>query len=264
MQTSNLRKVNPVFAWRRAPQSRALVAVACALGLVASTNLGAASPSAPSATTSVSGALGSPSLRGQTSAAPGSGLSQTLLDPLEAFRPQVRQKSPTLLEVKFEIAPQYYLYRDRLGLELSANAADPRATGASTGKLSVGATSAGNDKKPSSPAAARKLLMTMPSGKLIDDPTFGRVEVYEQSLVATATIKPSKDAPDGLAVTVFSQGCAAEGVCFPPQRFEFSLPPWRPKMGSPDAAAGAGSGGNWISPRTADTLGFGKRPSSAR
>jgi thioredoxin:protein disulfide reductase len=230
----------------------------CLVGL-ATASAASAPTSSNAGTTSIAGALGASSSGGQSSAARSAGSPMGLLDPMEAFKPQVRQTGPSSFEVKFTIAPRYYLYRERLGLELIVESVKPRTNkpvgneSSADGKIAVA-----ERKAPGRSADTHKLQMTMPVGKLIDDPTFGRVEVYEQNLLATAVINPDKSHRGAIKLAVMSQGCAAEGVCFPPQRFEFSLPTWRPGT-NPKASAET-----WISPSKADTLGFGRRSASPR
>ena len=50
--------------------------------------------------------------------APLPGVAQDLLDPDEAFRATARLVRTDLIEVRYQTAPGYYLYRDRLPLSL--------------------------------------------------------------------------------------------------------------------------------------------------
>jgi thiol:disulfide interchange protein DsbD len=205
-------------------------------------------------TTSVSGALGAPAASGPRSSSAESSSAMSLLDPLQAFRPQARRTSPTHVEVRFEIAPRYYLYRERLGLEQVGDSPTLPSVPDTSAKAGAATKARSTDGKDHPRPATSRLVMNLPTGKMIDDPTFGRVEVYEQSLLTTAAVKSAADGTRGINLVVTSQGCAAEGVCFPPQRFEFTLAPWR--ASAPHQAASV-----WTAPRTSDTLGFGRRAS---
>ncbi len=160
---------------------------------------------------------GSPASGGALLAAPAGG---ELLDPERAFQPRVRLKDGKTAEVKFEIVPGYYLYRGRIRVE----------------GYSAAALSSPKGRAPISqpPAVASLMATRMPQGKFVDDPTFGHVEIFDRSVTFDVDLEL---APPGTTKTtgnvalrpaakfvVTSQGCAAAGVCFPPQQHEFALP----------------------------------------
>ena len=94
---------------------------------------------------------------------------------------------PGKIVVKFDVMPGHYLYRDRF--EVQANG------------LVIS-------------------QIVLPQGKIKTDPTFGRVEVYEQpvKLSAATQIKGSAE------LTLVFQGCSEiAGVCYPPTRRTFAL-----------------------------------------
>lgn len=110
-----------------------------------------------------------------------------LLPPLLAFKPTALALDGQTIEVRFEIANGYYLYRDkfRFAVELEG--------------IELG-----------SP--------TFPKGKDKDDDTFGRVEVYYKDLVIRLPVERNSSGVLPLTLSVTSQGCADIGVCYPPQR----------------------------------------------
>lgn len=79
----------------------------------------------------------------------------------------------------WDIAPGYYLYRDRIEV------------------------SAGQSKRP--------IDAVKPPGEVKEDPTFGTVQVYHSQ----ATVRVPSAAGQTLGVTW--QGCAEAGLCYPPQ-----------------------------------------------
>lgn len=94
---------------------------------------------------------------------------------------------PGKFVVKIDVLPGHYLFRDRF--ELQAN-------GQSISKI------------------------VLPKGKIKQDPTFGRVEVYEQPMSLSALTKLAGSAE----LTLIYQGCSAlAGVCYPPTRRSFAL-----------------------------------------
>lgn len=110
------------------------------------------------------------------------------LDPEQAFKVDV-QLAERQVQLTFEIAPGYYMYRDQFKLE------------AANGKLGEIAW----------PAAKRKY-----------DETFQKeVETYRERLVLNVPVEALEAAPLRLRLT--GQGCADKGLCYPPMTSELSL-----------------------------------------
>lgn len=115
-----------------------------------------------------------------------------LLPPLLAFKPTVRAIDGQTIEVRFEIAKGYYLYRDNFRF-----AAEPPS-------IQLGA-----------PA--------LPKGREKDDDTFGRVEVYYEEALIRVPVERNSSGVLPLTLHITSQGCADIGVCYPPQKQSLSL-----------------------------------------
>ncbi len=106
-----------------------------------------------------------------------------LLDPEKAFRFSARVLDASTIEVRYQIADGYYLYRERF-----AFAAEP--AGVTLGAAQI------------------------PPGKLKNDEFFGVVQTHRGEL---KIIVPVVEAAQGkVALTVTSQGCADVGVCYIP------------------------------------------------
>jgi len=118
--------------------------------------------------------------------------SADLLPPLLAFKPTVRALDGQTIEVRFEIAKGYYLYRDNFRF-----AAEPPS-------IQLGA-----------PA--------LPKGKEKDDDTFGRVEVYYKEALIRVPVERNSSGVLPLTLLITSQGCADIGVCYPPQKQALSV-----------------------------------------
>jgi thiol:disulfide interchange protein DsbD len=120
------------------------------------------------------------------------GAEDPLLIPEAAFGAKARTLDAKSIEVRFDIAPDHYLYRQRFRIEMDGK---------------------------SVPASR----VNLPKGRVKSDPTFGRVETYEGVLTLRLRSLPAKGAgPVELKVT--SQGCAAKaGVCYPPFTQSFVL-----------------------------------------
>lgn len=115
-----------------------------------------------------------------------------LLEPEAAFLLAARAQDGGRIEVRFDIAPDYYLYRNRLQFSVNGVAVPPAQ-------------------------------ISLPKGKVTRDPTFGRVETYHQSVhILLAKNTPGKAGNYDLVVS--AQGCAAKaGVCFPAHRQQIRM-----------------------------------------
>ena len=112
---------------------------------------------------------------------------EEFLDPALAFRFAARMADPQTLEVTYQIADGYYMYRERFGF---------KADGATLG------------------------IPQIPPGKVKYDPTFEKdVETYKGLL----TIRIPVEGSGSFTLTATSQGCADAGLCYPPQQHTASL-----------------------------------------
>lgn len=130
----------------------------------------------------------------------------TLLPANEAFVVQTARTAPNQLQIRFQIASGYYLYRDRIHISLSS--------------------------------AKPKLAVSLPAGETKADPNFGNVVVYHSS--TTASVKAESPLPDSAELIIQSQGCADAGLCYPPQtvrlpigKLPAMLPPAEPAGKTP-------------------------------
>ncbi|HWV03113.1 protein-disulfide reductase DsbD [Ralstonia sp.] len=145
------------------------------------------------------------------------------LPPEQAFRFSATQVDGQTVEVKFAIADGYYMYRERFAV-----AADP--------------------------ATVTLAPPDMPAGKVKFDDTFNKdVETYRHDVAFRVKAQNAK-APFTLIVT--SQGCADQGLCYPPMKSRFlvesaAASPGASTTGGNDASSGDALG------RIASTLGSG-------
>ena len=128
-------------------------------------------------------------------AAPGN---EEFLPVEQAFRLETEQRADTIL-LHWRIAEGYYLYRNRLAFAL--------------------------------PPGSPLVLGTprIPPGQPKDDPFLGRTIVFHDQLTVTIpvrTAKPGQKLGGGdISLTVRYQGCAAKGLCYPPQQVAIALRP---------------------------------------
>ena len=118
---------------------------------------------------------------------------EDLLEPEKAFRLSVRALDPATLEVHYQIADGYYLYREKFRFAAEPRLPTPAGAAAVTIKLG----------KPEFPA-----------GHVKQDEFFGRVETYRKDLFIRI---PVEGGAQQLKLLVTSQGCADVGVCYVPQ-----------------------------------------------
>ncbi|MEO7008998.1 MAG: protein-disulfide reductase DsbD domain-containing protein, partial [Caldimonas sp.] len=113
---------------------------------------------------------------------------QDFLEPEQAFTVSARALDERHVEVTFEVAPGYYLYREQFKFE---------ATGATLG----------------TPA--------LPAGKVKFDETFQKnVETYRDVLRVAV---PVAQAGADFRLIATSQGCADAGLCYPPMQSGFEV-----------------------------------------
>lgn len=105
----------------------------------------------------------------------------------EAFIPNVENVNDRQINITFDVQEGYYLYKDKF-------------------KFSV---DEGN--------ATQISLVELPKGKEKDDPLFGLTEVYSQDISIPITLTHESKVPSSLNLTVAYQGCAEDGICYPPQ-----------------------------------------------
>ncbi|MEF8792333.1 protein-disulfide reductase DsbD [Thiohalorhabdus sp.] len=137
-----------------------------------------------------------------------------LLDPEKAFKPTAEAVGPDRVRITWDVAEDYYLYRDKLDLEV----VEP-------GGVSV----AGIEKPP---------------GKEKYDKTFDeRLQVFRGEAHLTADLEGLNGARE-VTVTAHYQGCADAGVCYPPQTADFDLVLPTAAAAAPDAGDGGAAGGS--------------------
>ena len=102
------------------------------------------------------------------------------LDPEQAFRLSARSVDATHVEVRFDIEPGYYLYRERLNAEIA-------------------------------PDSVKMAELQVPKGKVKFDETFQKdVEYYRDSVTFVVPLQQAPTTPYKLSVG--NQGCADKGA----------------------------------------------------
>ncbi|OZI69742.1 protein-disulfide reductase DsbD [Bordetella genomosp. 2] len=117
---------------------------------------------------------------------------EDFLPPEQAFVFSAAMAGPDTVELRYRIAPGYYMYRERFGLAISPQ----------------GATTLGQ--------------ATYPQGEVKYDPTFEKdMEVYHDQVAIRVPLAEGQP----FTLTVTSQGCADAGLCYPPMDHAVRLVP---------------------------------------
>ncbi len=127
---------------------------------------------------------------------------EEFLDPAVAFKPTARALDAQTIEVAFEIAKGYYLYRDKFRFAVDGDS------------VTLG-------------------TPVFPKGKEHNDENFGKVEVFYKNVAIRLPVERNASGVLPLKLNVTSQGCADAGVCYPPQTQTVSVE--LPAAGSPAA-----------------------------
>lgn len=133
---------------------------------------------------------------------------QELLEPEQAFALSIKVLDPQTLEASWKIAPGYYMYRDKFKFE-------------------------------SLDASVTLQTAVIPPGKKKNDPTFGTVETFTNTVSVRLPIGQRPNGARTAKLRIASQGCNEPiGVCYPPLVKEVSV-----SLPAVKAAAPASSGG---------------------
>lgn len=122
---------------------------------------------------------------------------QDFLAPERAFAMQARQVSDRVIGISYQIAPGYYMYRERFELE-----------------------------PPDAPVSAQ--LANLPPGKVKYDPTFEKdMALFYNAVEFMLEVSPwpASEPSRRFAIQVISQGCAEAGLCYPPMASAVFLEP---------------------------------------
>jgi thiol:disulfide interchange protein DsbD len=110
---------------------------------------------------------------------------QELLEPEKAFHLSARALDARNVEVTFQIADGYYMYRERF----SFAAADGRPLSG----------------------------VEIPRGKVKEDQFFGKQETFRDFVRIRVPVSAADAAKGSITLRITSQGCSDKGICYIPQ-----------------------------------------------
>ena len=118
----------------------------------------------------------------------------------QAFVLVIDRTDAAHLRARFTIADGYYLYRDKIRFELTGPNGAPTNT-------------------------VRLADYVLPPGKPKFDEYFGNTEVYYQNLELGLALRGAVSGPATVQLHATYQGCAEQGICYPPiqKRFDIAL-----------------------------------------
>jgi thiol:disulfide interchange protein DsbD len=123
----------------------------------------------------------------------GLGTDDEFLDPDIAFQAEIIEASPLLLQARWTIADEYYLYRDKLSIRLIDS------DGVSLGPVEI------------------------PVGETRHDEFFGEVRVFHHEIEAQVPLQRSSGKASDITIELGYQGCAEAGICYPPIKKQFPV-----------------------------------------
>lgn len=116
-----------------------------------------------------------------------------LLQPEQAFKFSANVKNGNTIYVNWEIAPNYYLYREKIKLELL------NSDGVKLGDY------------------------TIPNGLPKHDEAFGDVQIFSEDLNFNVPLQREDHGTQTVKLRAYFQGCAERGVCYPPMTKDVML-----------------------------------------
>lgn len=115
------------------------------------------------------------------------------LEPEQAFKLSMQARDAQTLLADFEVAPGYYLYRERIFFKLKEGSTSSIAS------------------------------VELPKGEMKHDANFGDMEVYHQSFQAVVKLQHPGPPPTNITLKASFQGCSEKGLCYAPIRKAFDL-----------------------------------------
>jgi thioredoxin:protein disulfide reductase len=134
----------------------------------------------------------------------------------EAFKPYLLAIDGNTVEVSWQVTDGYYLYKDKISARTSSN------------KVQLG-------------------KLDLPKGEEKTDEYFGTTEVYHEDVFAKLPLARATPQPMTLEMDISYQGCADDGICYPPVTRTLTVELPEATATSALSAAGGSSSGGMVS-----------------
>jgi thiol:disulfide interchange protein DsbD len=115
------------------------------------------------------------------------------LSPEQAFGVKLQLVNPTTVAATFNVAPQYYLYQNKLHFTIKQ------------------------------PADIQISKTDFPLADTKQDPNFGEMKVYHHDFTVQLTLSRALTVNESLLINSNYQGCSEKGICYPPQNHDAAL-----------------------------------------
>jgi len=120
----------------------------------------------------------------------------SFLTPDRAFQLKLTAVNAQNIQASFSVASGYYLYRERIKFEIAT---------------------------PTQDGSTKVASVSLPSGEIKQDPTFGKQSVYHHDF--NANIQLAAPTTHALTINASYQGCSEKGLCYAPIKKSFTLNP---------------------------------------
>jgi thiol:disulfide interchange protein DsbD len=123
---------------------------------------------------------------------PSFGAKPSFLPPDQAFVLDIQVRDAHTLQANFNVAPGYYLYRNKISFTVAGD-------------------------------SAKITAINLPKGELKHDQNLGEIEVYHHPFQAEIVLDRASVAASPITLNASYQGCSEQGLCYPSQDKSFQL-----------------------------------------
>jgi thiol:disulfide interchange protein DsbD len=123
---------------------------------------------------------------------PSFGAKPSFLPPDQAFVLDIQVRDAHTLQANFNVAPGYYLYRNKISFTVAGD-------------------------------SAKITAINLPKGELKHDQNLGEIEVYHHPFQAEIVLDRASVAASPITLNASYQGCSEQGLCYPSQDKSFKL-----------------------------------------
>ena len=123
---------------------------------------------------------------------PSFGAKPSFLPPDQAFVLDIQVRDAHTLQANFNVAPGYYLYRNKISFTVAGD-------------------------------SAKITAINLPKGELKHDQNLGEIEVYHHPFQAGIVLDRASVAASPITLNASYQGCSEQGLCYPSQDKSFKL-----------------------------------------
>jgi len=147
------------------------------------------------------------------------------LDPEKAFIMQTEMVAPDVVRLRFKIAPDYYMYRERFSFKITSNHIELGSPQFQPGKVKFDPTFNKEMELYFKEAVITLALKQIQFQQLSSQQLSVQQGSSDQTTLQQTPSQPLSTAAAPITLTVNGQGCATAGLCYPPMDFTVQLTP---------------------------------------